>query len=267
MVADVCVHDPEPVPGGPRNRHAHILCTVRGFDGGGWAKTKDRSWNDKALLRRWRESWSSMQNTVLEAAGCVGHVDHRSLEDQRGAALDAGDMMRADALDRPPEPVLGVAASVQEKRARIVAARRGEEYRPVTARGRALEKFRELRLILTSAWGRLHDATKNITMASAMVENLFEQSPVPVENPFLAVPGSPEGHVAGEHPGPLIHATRRPRKPCSPGAMKRKKEGRKRNQKLLTRTRSQDDQASSPRVARGDWREQRQRSGSGQNEG
>ena len=200
MVADVCVHDPEPVPGGPRNRHAHILCTVRGFDGGGWAKTKDRSWNDKALLRRWRESWSSMQNTVLEAAGCVGRVDHRSLEDQRGAALDAGDMMRADALGRPPEPVLGVAASVQEKRARIVAARRGEEYRPVTARGRALEKFRELRLILTSAWGRLHDATRNITMASAMVENLFEQSPVPVENPFLAVPGSPEGHVAGEHP-------------------------------------------------------------------
>ena len=64
--------------------------------------------------------------------------------------------------------------------------RRGEEYRPVTARGRVLEKFRELHLILTSAWGRLRDATRNITMASTRVDNPFEQSPVPVEKPFFS---------------------------------------------------------------------------------
>ena len=43
-----------------------------------------------------------------------------TIEGQREAVLDAGRYAR-----RPPEPVLGVDASVQEKRARIVAARRG----------------------------------------------------------------------------------------------------------------------------------------------
>lgn len=142
MVADVFIHDPEPVKGAARNRHGHILCTTRRFDGDGWSKTKDRSWNDKALLEHWRKSWADAQNDALERAGCADRVDHRSLEDQRQAALDVGDMAQAKALDRPPEPVLGIAASAQEKRARIVADRRGEEYRPVTPRGRALARSR-----------------------------------------------------------------------------------------------------------------------------
>lgn len=158
MVADVCIHDPEPVPGGSRNRHAHILCTTRRFDGDGWAKGKARDWNDKALLEHWRESWAEAQNAALEAAGCADRVDHRSLEDQRQEALDAGDMARAEVLDRPPEPVLGVAASAQEKRAKIAADRRGEEYKPVTARGRALERSRGLRSILLKAWDRVRAA-------------------------------------------------------------------------------------------------------------
>lgn len=151
MVADVCIHDPEPAPGTLRNRHAHILCTTRRFDGDGWAKGKARDWNDKELLQHLRETWATAQNVALERAGCADRVDHRSLEDQRQAALDAGDTARADALDRPPEPVLGVAASVQEKRARIAADRRGEEYRPVTARGQALEQARGFRLIIMNA--------------------------------------------------------------------------------------------------------------------
>lgn len=186
MVADVCIHDPEPVPGGSRNRHAHILCTVRGFDGDGWSKTKDRSWNDKALLQHWRESWAEAQNTALERAGCADRVDHRSLEDQLQAALDAGDMARADALDRPPEPVLGVAASAQEKRARIAADRRGEEYRPVTARGQALERARGLRSILFNAWDRIRTAAHDLVIASARIEDPFERPTARVEDPFSA---------------------------------------------------------------------------------
>ena len=142
MVVDVCIHDPKPVPGGSRNRHAHILCTTRRLDSEGWSKGKARDWNDKALLEYWRESWADAQNVALERAGCADRVDHRSLEAQHQDALDAGDMAQADALDRPPEPVLGIAASAQEKRARIAADRRGEEYRPVTARGQALERSR-----------------------------------------------------------------------------------------------------------------------------
>lgn len=188
MVADVCIHDPEPAPGAPRNRHAHILCTTRRFDGEGWAKGKARDWNDKALLEHWRESWADAQNDALERAGCVDRVDHRSLENQRQAALDVGDMARADTLTRPPEPVLGVPASAQEKRARITADRRGEEYRPVTARGRALERSRGLRLILVNAWDRVRAAAHDLVAASARVEDPFDRSPASVVDPFSAPP-------------------------------------------------------------------------------
>lgn len=157
MCADVCIHDPEPVPGGSQNRHAHILCTVRGFDGDSWAKTKDRSWNDKDLFQHWRKSWADAQNAALARAGVADRVDHRTLEAQREAALEAGDIARAEALDRPPEPVLGVAAGAQEKRARLSAARRGVEYRPVTARGQALEQARSLRSILIDAWKKIRN--------------------------------------------------------------------------------------------------------------
>lgn len=189
MVADVCIHDPEPAPGSPRNRHAHILCTTRRLEGDGWAKQKARDWNDKALLEHWRESWAEAQNAALERAGCTDRVDHRSLEDQRQAALDAGDIAQAQALDRPPEPVLGIAASAQEKRAKIMADRRGEKYRPVTARGQALERARGLRSILVNAWDRLRTATHDIVTASARFEDPFERTDMPaedLEDPFSA---------------------------------------------------------------------------------
>lgn len=201
MVADVCIHDPEPVPGGSRNRHAHILCATRRFDGDGWAKGKARDWNDKALLEHWRESWAEAQNAALEAAGCADRVDHRSLEDQREAALYAGNMAQADALNRPPEPVLGVAASAQEKRARIVADRRGEEYRPVTARGQALEQARGLRSILVNAWGRLRTAAHDLVAASARGEDPFERPPTPVEDPFSAATEEPREDPGDGLPG------------------------------------------------------------------
>lgn len=201
MVADVCIHDPEPVPGGSRNRHAHILCTTRRFDGAGWAKGKARDWNDKALLEHWRESWAEAQNAALEAAGCADRVDHRSLEDQREAALDAGDMAQADALDRPPEPVLGVAASGQEKRARIAADRRGEEYRPVTARGQALERARGLRSILVNAWDRVRAAAYDLVVASAKINDPFERRAAPVEDPFSAPTEEPCEDPGGGLPG------------------------------------------------------------------
>lgn len=191
MVADVCIHCPEPVPGGSQNRHAHILCTVRGFEGAEWARTKDRSWNDKALLQHWRESWADAQNMALETAGCVDRVDHRSLEDQHQAALNAGDMAYADALDRPPEPVLGVAASAQEKRARIAADRRGEEYRPVTARGQALERSRGLRALLASAWNRVRGAAHDLVAVSAKVDDPFDTAIAPIEDPFSAASEDP----------------------------------------------------------------------------
>ena len=177
MCADVCVHDPEPVPGKGRNRHAHVLCTVRGFDGDGWARTKDRTWNDKAVLVHLRASWADAQNAALQAAGCADRVDHRSLADQRKAALDAGDLVQADALDRPPEPRLGVAASALEDRTRCDADRLGEEYQPVTPRGRALQEARTLRGVLLTA-------VETVRTISTRVRGLFQAVPVRIQDPF-----------------------------------------------------------------------------------
>ena len=194
MCADVCVHDPDPVPGKGRNRHAHVLCTVRGLDGEGWARTKDRTWNDKALLEHLRASWAEAQNAALEAAGCADRVDHRSLEDQRQAALDAGDPARADALDRPPEPRLGVAASAIEDRARRTADRLGEEYQPVTPRGRALLEARTLRSLL-------FNAVEVVRTTVIMMRDLFQMVSVPVEDPFSAPPQEPPEEAYDGLPG------------------------------------------------------------------
>jgi len=194
MVADVCIHDPEPAPGKPRNRHAHVLCTVRAFDGDGWARTKERAWNDKSLLEHLRVSWADAQNSALQAAGCVDRVDHRSLADQREAALNAGDMVAAEALDRPPEPRLGVAASAIEDRARREADRFGEEYQPVTPRGRALQEARTLRSILLSA-------VETVRATALRVLDLFQAVSAPVEDPFSAPPQEPPEEAYDGLPG------------------------------------------------------------------
>ncbi|WP_353937991.1 MobQ family relaxase [uncultured Sulfitobacter sp.] len=185
MIADVCIHDPEPVPGGSRNRHAHILCTVRGLDGDQWAKNKDRSWNDKALLKHWRESWSQAQNAALEVAGCADRVDHRSLEDQREAALAIGDADLAAALDRPPEPVLGVAAGAVEKRAAQVAHRFGYEYQPVTERGRAVAKSRSMRAALHKAYGWLCDIVRDAIVSTQIDDPFEDRTPSDEMSPSL----------------------------------------------------------------------------------
>ena len=76
MVADVAYHDFQ-----GQNPHAHILLTMREIDRKGFGK-KNRSWNERGLLRRQRESWSQHANEALERAGHEAKIDHRSLADQ-----------------------------------------------------------------------------------------------------------------------------------------------------------------------------------------
>lgn len=156
MIADVAIHDPHPAPGRARNRHAHVMLTMRPLDTtqpDGWAKNKDRTWNDPASLDSWRSSWADAQNAALEAAAVAARVDHRSLRDQRTTAIEAGDDLLAMTLDRPPEPRLGLAATAIEKR----AAQAGTSA-PVTDRGRAVARSRTLRSRLLSALTTARDA-------------------------------------------------------------------------------------------------------------
>jgi hypothetical protein len=96
-------------------------------------------------IEQMRGLWAELQNRALERVGEVERVDHRSLEKQRETALDRGDKLTAEELDRDPELKLGPAANSMERRAKAVAERQGREYVPVTERGAVVHAARQAR--------------------------------------------------------------------------------------------------------------------------
>ncbi|HAK2160502.1 TPA: MobA/MobL family protein [Salmonella enterica] len=81
MIADIAFHDLD-----GKNPHAHVMLTLKTITAAGFGK-KDRSWNDKKMVVQWRESWATMSNNYLEAAGSEARIDHRSLRTQCADAL------------------------------------------------------------------------------------------------------------------------------------------------------------------------------------
>ena len=110
MVADVSYHD-----GNSGNPHAHILLTTRKLNSDGFG-AKDRSWNDKELLLRWREQWAESANRALDRAGSRERIDHRTLAEQRQEAIERGQVRRAAKLDRDPQIHLGKAGAALRRR-------------------------------------------------------------------------------------------------------------------------------------------------------
>ena len=100
----LAVHDPDR-EGDNRNHHVHILMTTRRLDASGQLGEKTRELDDVKRGPQEVEWIRSMieerTNSSLERAGVEARVDRRSLSEQRAAALDAGDMDRAEELDRP----------------------------------------------------------------------------------------------------------------------------------------------------------------------
>ncbi|MEG3128450.1 MobQ family relaxase [Pantoea cypripedii] len=82
MIADIAFHD---LNGG--NPHAHVMLTLKPITADGFGK-KERSWNDKKNVILWRESWSTLTNRYLEAAGTEERIDHRSIDTQYNEALE-----------------------------------------------------------------------------------------------------------------------------------------------------------------------------------
>ncbi len=160
VVADVAVHAPHR-EGDQRNHHAHILTTTRqmGPEGLG-AKTRilDAAKTGGGEIEEMRGLWAQMQNQVLERAGQEERVDHRSLEDQRAAALECGDDLAAIELDREPEIKLGPAANMMERRAMRAADQAGIAYEPVTERGAQVHAIRQQRDMLAELRIRLERA-------------------------------------------------------------------------------------------------------------
>src|ERR1700754_770521 len=106
MIADIAMHKPDS-RGDQRNFHAHIMLTVRGLDStqpSGFARTKDRQWNEREMLEAWRASWAARQNQHLRQHLGPGatSVDHRSYA-ERG-------------IDKVPGRHLGPDATSMERR-------------------------------------------------------------------------------------------------------------------------------------------------------
>lgn len=76
MIADLCVHDLD-----SENPHFHVMLTTRNVDESGFT-TKNRDWNDRELLKKWREKWAEYANAELEKNGFDERIDHRTLEAQ-----------------------------------------------------------------------------------------------------------------------------------------------------------------------------------------
>lgn len=82
MIADIAFHDLD-----SQNPHAHVMLTLKPITAEGFGK-KDRSWNDKKNVIKWRESWATFANRYLAAAGSDTCIDHRSIEIQHNEALE-----------------------------------------------------------------------------------------------------------------------------------------------------------------------------------
>ncbi len=147
VAVDVAIHEPHR-EGDQRNHHAHVLTSTRKLEPEGFtAKTRvlDAKQTGGPEVEQMRGLWAKLQNRALERAGVTERVDHRSLEAQREAALERGDQLSAEELDRDPELKLGPAANSMERRAKAMAARKGREYVPVTERGAVVHAARQAR--------------------------------------------------------------------------------------------------------------------------
>lgn len=81
MVADFAVHDKDASDGG-RNPHAHIMLSMRDIDKDGFSTKKNRTWNRKELVSRWRDAMETICNRYLEEAGVNYRISLSSYEKQ-----------------------------------------------------------------------------------------------------------------------------------------------------------------------------------------
>ena len=94
------------------HRHDAALSEQAGFG------LKERAWNDKALLRTWRERWAELVNARLAELGHDVRIDHRS--------------NAARALDLEPQNKIGPAGA--RRAARGEDAERADEHRAIARR-------------------------------------------------------------------------------------------------------------------------------------
>ena len=178
MIADVAYHGE-----GTEQPHAHIMLTMRPLAGDDFAKTKDRSWNDRRRAQEWRKAWADEVNHTLEAEGRPERVDHRSLAKQRAEALDRGDVPAAIRLDRPAQMKRGPRATHAPEastRAAVYAGAEANRLQQIALAERDARSFeeREIRVDATEA-ASPHDNYAALKRIRGHLATLATAAPVP----------------------------------------------------------------------------------------
>jgi ATP-dependent exoDNAse (exonuclease V) alpha subunit len=120
MIADVAIHAPSQ-DGDERNFHAHILLTLRPLNEKGAFANKERDWNQKSQLKKWRQDLALKCSNSLELAGYYEESirwkhSHLSLKEQLQIAIKRRDYEYADACDHQPTKHKGRVISALEKK-------------------------------------------------------------------------------------------------------------------------------------------------------
>lgn len=129
MIADIAFHDLE-----SNNPHAHVMLTLKTIDKNGFGK-KERSWNDKKMVFQWREAWSTISNSYLEAAGVAARIYHRSLRSQCAAAL-----AQAETASSNEDKAFWLAKATEANRPPMRRIHRAKWNRPAAQEQRAAEQ-------------------------------------------------------------------------------------------------------------------------------
>ena len=133
MIADANIHAPHP-QGDDRNFHAHVLLTMRELDGENFATKKNRDWNRIEHMEHWRARWAEMGGRALERAGYQVEADrwrqgHKTLPEQREAAIKRGDLDYAEEINREATKHRGPAVDAIERK--DIETERGEAARAI----------------------------------------------------------------------------------------------------------------------------------------
>lgn len=129
MIADIAFHDLD-----SDNPHAHVMLTLKTIGPEGFGK-KERSWNDRKMSVLWRESWASIANSYLAAAGSSERIDHRSLQAQHDEALEKA----AVALDNE-EKALWLSKAAEKNRPAMKRIHSGKWRSKAVQKQRAAEQ-------------------------------------------------------------------------------------------------------------------------------
>lgn len=127
MCAILAIHEGRNVDPQKNNPHAHVILTDRPLDTNGFCSHKNRSWNQKSQLRKWRRLWAEYQNRFFNEKGLDLEVSHESLEVQ--------------GIDREPTRPLGRAATALERKG--IQTEAGNYNREIEARQRKQEEQRQ----------------------------------------------------------------------------------------------------------------------------